>query len=147
MRALGLEYYSIDCGETRDGRLLVFEIDSGAVVHAMDPVELFPVQTPPHAEAIFSLSWVGQTHRLGQAAESASSRAEDAGWLRMLFNGNTPFHLTQLGLSETRSSAARLPKLEEMRAAGARLSETLKHERVASNNKPQVVNQWNVGPW
>ena len=41
-RRIGLEYYSIDCAETPDGRLLVFEVDSGAVVHSMDSIELFP---------------------------------------------------------------------------------------------------------
>lgn len=39
---IGLDYLVIDCGETTDGKLLVFEIDSGAVVHSMDPVDLFP---------------------------------------------------------------------------------------------------------
>ena len=37
-----LEYVGIDCGETPDGELLVFEVDSGMTVHAMDPVNLFP---------------------------------------------------------------------------------------------------------
>ncbi len=50
---LGLDYYSIDCGETPDGHLLVFEIDSGAVVHAMDPVDLFPYKRP-HMQKLFS---------------------------------------------------------------------------------------------
>ena len=43
---IGLNYYSIDCAETRDGKLLVFELDSGAVVHSMDPVDLFPYKAP-----------------------------------------------------------------------------------------------------
>lgn len=50
---VGLDYYSIDCGETADGRLLVFELDSGAVVHAMDPIELFPYKRP-HMQKLFS---------------------------------------------------------------------------------------------
>jgi hypothetical protein len=41
-----LDYLIIDCGETPDGELLVFEIDSSAVVHAMDPVDLFPYKQP-----------------------------------------------------------------------------------------------------
>jgi hypothetical protein len=32
----------IDCGQTRDGALLVFEIDHTGVVHAMDTQEQFP---------------------------------------------------------------------------------------------------------
>lgn len=38
----GLDYLVIDCAETADGNLLIFEVDTGAVVHAMDPAELFP---------------------------------------------------------------------------------------------------------
>lgn len=41
-----LDYLVIDCGETREGELLIFEIDSSAVVHAMDPAELFPYKQP-----------------------------------------------------------------------------------------------------
>jgi glutathione synthase/RimK-type ligase-like ATP-grasp enzyme len=39
---LGLDYLVLDCAETIDGELLFFEASPGAVVHAMDPVELFP---------------------------------------------------------------------------------------------------------
>ena len=39
---VGLDYLVIDCGETPDGKLLVFELDPGAVVHCMDPADLFP---------------------------------------------------------------------------------------------------------
>ena len=39
---LGLEYVGIDCAETPDGQLLVFEVDSNMVVHNMDPAETFP---------------------------------------------------------------------------------------------------------
>jgi glutathione synthase/RimK-type ligase-like ATP-grasp enzyme len=37
-----LDYLCIDCAETRDGHLLIFEIDHTMVVHAMDPELLFP---------------------------------------------------------------------------------------------------------
>jgi hypothetical protein len=43
---LGFDYYSIDCAETRDGRLLVFEADTAAIIHLMDPPELFPYKQP-----------------------------------------------------------------------------------------------------
>ena len=39
---LGLDYLVIDCAETAAGELLVFEVDSAALVHADDPVDLFP---------------------------------------------------------------------------------------------------------
>lgn len=38
---LGLDYYSIDCAETQYGELLIFEVDSAMVVHAMDPIADF----------------------------------------------------------------------------------------------------------
>jgi len=37
-----MDYLCIDCAETRDGRLLIFEIDHTMVVHAMDPETMFP---------------------------------------------------------------------------------------------------------
>ena len=43
---IGLEYLVIDCAETQDGQLLVFEVDSSAVVHAMDSPELYPYKKP-----------------------------------------------------------------------------------------------------
>lgn len=44
--ALGLEYVVLDCAETPDGQLLLFEADNGAVVHSMDPIDLFPYKRP-----------------------------------------------------------------------------------------------------
>ncbi|MDR3703266.1 MAG: hypothetical protein P4L56_26705 [Candidatus Sulfopaludibacter sp.] len=41
-----LEYVGIDCGETPDGELLIFELDSGMTVHSMDPVDIFPYKQP-----------------------------------------------------------------------------------------------------
>jgi len=37
-----LDYICIDCAETRNGELLIFEIDHAMVVHAMDPEDIFP---------------------------------------------------------------------------------------------------------
>lgn len=47
VQRLGLEYVGIDCGETQDGKLLIFEVDSDMIVHAMDPVDLFPYKQEP----------------------------------------------------------------------------------------------------
>ena len=41
-RRTGLDYVCLDCAQTGDGRLLIFEIDHVMVVHAMDPADLFP---------------------------------------------------------------------------------------------------------
>jgi hypothetical protein len=45
-KRLKLEYAGIDCGETPEGELLIFEVDSGMTVHAMDPVDIFPYKQP-----------------------------------------------------------------------------------------------------
>jgi glutathione synthase/RimK-type ligase-like ATP-grasp enzyme len=42
----GLDYLGIDCGETADGKLLIFEIDSCMIIHAIDPVDVFPYKQP-----------------------------------------------------------------------------------------------------
>lgn len=44
---VGLPYVGIDCAETRAGELLIFEIDSDMIVHAMDPTDLFPYKVEP----------------------------------------------------------------------------------------------------
>jgi len=41
-----LEYLIIDCAESDEGTLLVFEVDTSAIVHAMDSVALFPYKRP-----------------------------------------------------------------------------------------------------
>lgn len=45
-RELGLDYLGIDCAETSDGKLLIFEVDSCMIVHALDPVDIFPYKQP-----------------------------------------------------------------------------------------------------
>jgi glutathione synthase/RimK-type ligase-like ATP-grasp enzyme len=37
-----LEYLILDCAESKDGKLLIFEVDTSAVVHNMDDENLFP---------------------------------------------------------------------------------------------------------
>jgi hypothetical protein len=41
-QVLPFDVFSIDCAELPDGRLLLFEADTAAIIHAMDPVDLFP---------------------------------------------------------------------------------------------------------
>ncbi len=43
---MGMQYLGIDCAETQDGKLLIFEIDNAMVVHAMDPVDMYPYKKP-----------------------------------------------------------------------------------------------------
>ena len=50
---IGLDYFAIDCAETRDGRLLLFEADVAMIVHNMDPPDLFPYK-PPQMRKVFT---------------------------------------------------------------------------------------------
>jgi hypothetical protein len=43
---LALDYFTVDCAETKDGALLIFEADNTAVVHNMDPAAIFPYKGP-----------------------------------------------------------------------------------------------------
>ncbi|GAO35721.1 glutathione synthase [Sulfuricella sp. T08] len=52
-KRVGLDYLGIDCGETADGKLLIFEIDSCMIVHAIDPVDVFPYKQP-QMQKVFS---------------------------------------------------------------------------------------------
>jgi hypothetical protein len=49
---VGLDYFIIDCAETKTGDLLIFEADNTAVVHNMDSPELFPYK-PAQMHKIF----------------------------------------------------------------------------------------------
>ena len=50
---LGLDYWGIDCAETPDGSLLIFEADTAMLVHAFDDPELFPYKLA-HMGELFS---------------------------------------------------------------------------------------------
>lgn len=43
---VGLDYLGIDCAETADGKLLIFEIDSCMIIHALDSIDIFPYKQP-----------------------------------------------------------------------------------------------------
>jgi hypothetical protein len=49
---IGLEYFAIDCAETRSGDLLLFEADNAMIVHDMDPPDIFPYK-PAQMRRIF----------------------------------------------------------------------------------------------
>ena len=46
---LGLDYFAIDCAETPDGELLLFEADVSMIIHALDPEDLYPYKRPAMA--------------------------------------------------------------------------------------------------
>jgi len=43
---VGLDYFGIDCAETADGKLLLFEADIAMIVHLMDPPATYPYKAP-----------------------------------------------------------------------------------------------------
>ncbi|MFI4933444.1 MAG: RimK family alpha-L-glutamate ligase [Caulobacterales bacterium] len=46
----GLDYFAVDCAETREGRLLIFEADTAMIIHDMDPPDLYPYKGPAMAK-------------------------------------------------------------------------------------------------
>jgi hypothetical protein len=65
----GLDYIPFDCGETPDGKLLVFEAGTNMIVHSMDPPDLFPYK-PPQMQKVF-----GAFHAMLRAACGAEAKA------------------------------------------------------------------------
>ena len=53
---MGLDYLGIDCAETAEGRLLIFEVDGSMVIHAIDPVDIFPYKQP-QMKKVFDAFW------------------------------------------------------------------------------------------
>ncbi len=62
---VGLEYFGLDCGETQDGRLLVFEADTGMIVHDMDPVDVYPYKQPQMDKVFRAFRAMLERHRGG----------------------------------------------------------------------------------
>ena len=68
---LALDYFTIDCAETKDGALLIFEADNTAVVHNMDPATIFPYKGP-QMRKIFDAFAAMLERRVGHARERAA---------------------------------------------------------------------------
>ena len=68
---VGLDYFIIDCAETRDGALLLFEADNTAVVHDMDHADIFPYKAP-QMQKVFSAFAAMLERRAAQAGEQAA---------------------------------------------------------------------------
>jgi hypothetical protein len=73
-RKLELEYVGVDCGETSDGELLIFEVDSGMTVHAMDPPGIFPYKAPQMATVFRAFREMLINHR--ERLSNANARAK-----------------------------------------------------------------------
>src|ERR1700676_3798359 len=68
---VGLDYFTIDCGEKRRGELLIFEADNTAVVHNMDSPEVFPYK-PPQMCAIFE-AFAAMLYRRAQSGRERAA--------------------------------------------------------------------------
>ena len=66
------DYYSIDCSELPDGRLLMFEADTAAIIHMMDPEDMFPYKHS-HMRSVFD-AFGDMLRRRATAAEPAVPR-------------------------------------------------------------------------
>jgi glutathione synthase/RimK-type ligase-like ATP-grasp enzyme len=68
---VGLDYFTVDCAENRNGELLIFEADNTAVVHNMDSPAVYPYK-PPQMRKIFeafaAMLYRRARHRRKQAA-------------------------------------------------------------------------------
>lgn len=49
-RRVDLDYFGIDCAESPDGKLIIFEADNALIVHDMDSQILFPYKKQPMAK-------------------------------------------------------------------------------------------------
>ena len=68
---LGLDYFTIDCAETKSGSLLIFEADNTAVVHNMDIPDVFPYK-PPQMRKVFDAFLAMLERRVASAKERAA---------------------------------------------------------------------------
>jgi hypothetical protein len=68
---IGLDYFTVDCAETKSGSLLIFEADNTAIVHDMDSPELFPYKAP-QMRKVFDAFAAMLERRAQQARERAA---------------------------------------------------------------------------
>ena len=68
---VGLDYFTVDCAETKSGELLIFEADNTAVVHNMDSPEVFPYKGP-QMHKIFDAFAAMLFHRAAAGCERAA---------------------------------------------------------------------------
>ena len=71
-RRCELDYLLIDCGETPDGRLLIFEVGNAMIVHAMDPEHVFPYKAG-QMKKLFGAFQAMLRARAGAARQFAAS--------------------------------------------------------------------------
>jgi hypothetical protein len=70
-KRIGLDYFTADCAETKDGSLLIFEADNTAIVHDMDPPDVFPYKVP-QMRKVFDAFAAMLNRRAGRPSEAAA---------------------------------------------------------------------------
>jgi glutathione synthase/RimK-type ligase-like ATP-grasp enzyme len=70
-KRVDLDYFLIDCAQTRDGDLLIFEADHCAIVHDMDPVNIYPYK-PAAMTKLFEAFGSMLSRRAAKAASRAA---------------------------------------------------------------------------
>ncbi len=70
-KRIGLDYFTIDCAETKDGSLLIFEADNTAIVHDMDSPDIFPYKVP-QMRKVFEAFAAMLNRRSGRPTEAAA---------------------------------------------------------------------------
>ena len=68
---LALDYSQLDCAEAPDGRLLVFEVDVAAIIHLMDPPDLFPYK-PTRMRRVFDAFGAMLARKAREASRSGA---------------------------------------------------------------------------
>jgi hypothetical protein len=70
-KRIGLDYFTVDCAETKEGSLLIFEADNTAIVHDMDPPEIFPYKVS-EMRKVFDAFAAMLHRRAGRPSEAAA---------------------------------------------------------------------------
>jgi hypothetical protein len=70
-KRIALDYFTIDCAETGDGSLLIFEADNTAIVHDMDSPDIFPYKAP-QMQKVFDAFAAMLCRRAGRESEAAA---------------------------------------------------------------------------
>jgi hypothetical protein len=70
-RRSGLDYLVMDCGETRDGKLLIFEVGNAMIVHAMDPEHVFPYKSGQMKKLFGAFQTMVRSRALAERAPAA----------------------------------------------------------------------------
>jgi hypothetical protein len=72
MRRVGLDYFVVDCAETKTGELLIFEASVAMIVHALDSKTLYPYKDP-NMQAMFAAfenRLVKSRYRVSESAQA-----------------------------------------------------------------------------